>query len=523
MLTRNLLLVKRSGDKIVPRFIEASGKHRELAEVLIATYTNSLGQRKRDIQSTIRQMEEETAMDFRIVRGLSSILETRCEFVQVSNMDPVAVRKLVFKAAAHEGTPRDDESRTRVIASVAQEIHVLPEQIESALYADLEENLQLISFSSPSINDLVTNYNLSLTQTLLFQCSRLTLTTRNWKGLFRALRGLGLMYAITREAGVYSVTVEGPLSTVRQTARYGTRLARLVPSIVSSDNWSVDAQIVERRRPDRVLHLRITSEKHGHYFAIGVPAQEEDFDSNVERDFARRFRAITSGWKITREPGPLVAGTTVMIPDFVFRKSSTEVFLEIAGFWTPEYLARKLEKTRLLEEVDFILAVDEKNVCEEIAGLPEYVNVIMYRGKVPLSPILKHLRTREEYIRRAHREQLKKSEIDIGVPAISLEDLARKLDVEPIVLLEHLKEAGTGDYVLIVDVLVSKSTLDSISEALAKRIKEGPLTLSGATDLIEKLGGTSCTRILDHLGYHTDWSSLDVDKALVTKVTDIES
>lgn len=44
-----------------------------------------------------------------------------------------------------------------------------------------------------------------------------------------------------------------------------------------------------------------------------------------------------------------------------------------------------------------------------------------------------------------------------------------------------------------------------VETRLAKRVEEGPLTLREATELVDGLGGSRPTRILEHLGYAITW------------------
>ena len=81
--------------------------------------------------------------------------------------------------------------------------------------------------------------------------------------------------------------------------------------------------------------------------AVGVdddaPGREEpSFDSMVEAHLYKEHRALeqqgyTHGWRLQREPDPLLAPGIVLIPDFAFVRGDTRVFMEIAGFWSPTY------------------------------------------------------------------------------------------------------------------------------------------------------------------------------------------
>jgi hypothetical protein len=61
--------------------------------------------------------------------------------------------------------------------------------------------------------------------------------------------------------------------------------------------------------------------------------------------------------------------------------------LEIAGFWTPDYVRRKLEASREARLPNLILCVDsDRNVSA--GGLPEDARVIRYRRSVDAREVL---------------------------------------------------------------------------------------------------------------------------------------
>ena len=77
----------------------------------------------------------------------------------------------------------------------------------------------------------------------------------------------------------------------------------------------------------------------------------KEFDSSIEAQFYEEFSALvreghTAGWQIEREPEALaLPGLNLLyIPDFAFYRGDLKVWLEIIGFWTPDYRVRKLEK-----------------------------------------------------------------------------------------------------------------------------------------------------------------------------------
>jgi len=130
-------------------------------------------------------------------------------------------------------------------------------------------------FAPPGPRELIQQYNLSLTQTLLFKAVSLEFTAGgNYQRIFRRLKYLGLMYNVEQVGGLYRVFVDGPVSLFKMTERYGTSLAKLLPSIVEAREWRLKAYILggERQAP-KLVELELDSDKVKEL--LKVPAAEE--------------------------------------------------------------------------------------------------------------------------------------------------------------------------------------------------------------------------------------------------------
>ena len=79
----------------------------------------------------------------------------------------------------------------------------------------------------------------------------------------------------------------------------------------------------------------------------------------------------------------------------------------VVGFWTPEYLGRKIAKLNSIAGIDMIIAADESLACSKLERLKGRALVIYYKKEVPMKPIIEHLREREASIFREQVERLK--------------------------------------------------------------------------------------------------------------------
>lgn len=148
------------------------------------------------------------------------------------------------------------------------------------------------------------------------------------------------------------------------------------------------------RQMDRLgnrFELLIVDEVH-HFTGDPIfPSSEpRRFDSSLEERFARDFARLARDWVIIREPEPVDAGGRLFFPDFAVHPRldpSRRWFVEIVGFWTPEYIANKLERLRRARISNLVLCIDaERNVAD--SDVPSNAAVVRYRRRVDAAKVL---------------------------------------------------------------------------------------------------------------------------------------
>ena len=109
--------------------------------------------------------------------------------------------------------------------------------------------------------------------------------------------------------------------------------------------------------PRDLLHYTLTSAARlvSHY------PRSSEFDSLLEEAFFKRWVGLETPWTLEREVEVIDLKGTVFLPDFALRHPDRRtIYVEIVGFWHPNYLKRKLEKVRRAGLPDLILAVSER-------------------------------------------------------------------------------------------------------------------------------------------------------------------
>ncbi|ELY54122.1 hypothetical protein C491_20052 [Natronococcus amylolyticus DSM 10524] len=499
MLTKDLLRVSRAGGGYHPQF--ASREHRPLAARVIGTYQGHVGESRGELEGALTDLEPD-ADHFKLVRGFSALLEREATFGTDAEIDPERARRATFEAAEAVGVVTGAE-REAALARAADGLGLSPDALERALYADLEERQVLEGVDSRwDPDDLVAQYNLSLAQTALFDATELRVRSSDPKALVSAIKRLRLMYEIRKTGDANEtdlsdreVVVTGPTHLFRATRRYGTRFARLLRTVAKADEWRLEATINDRGT-ERILELTDADPVR---VPDADPVADVSFDSGVEADFAGRFSSLDLDWELVREPEPLETGTRVMIPDFAFDYSHGDfrVFFEIMGFWTPEYVEKKLGQLSELEDVELVVAVDESlGVGEEIAARD--FRAITYSGSVRLKDVRDVLREYERQLVADSAAALPE-ELRPDADVRTLEELAADRGVSE----DALADVAFPEHELVGRTLIRPSVLEELAEEL-----EAGISLSEAESVLERYGVDDSSAVLSKLGYRVEWEGL---------------
>ncbi len=166
MLTSDLLVTKSYKGKIEPAYATLDQENIEISGSVINLFQEHVGKTYGELIEEIEGIEE---IDYRLIRGLTQILERRCIIGQDSMVEPITARKKVFEEC--KGAVTDIIERKEVIDRVASKLSIEPSELENALWADQEEKLIIKEFKTITPENLLKQYNLSLTQTLLFKAT----------------------------------------------------------------------------------------------------------------------------------------------------------------------------------------------------------------------------------------------------------------------------------------------------------------------------------------------------------------
>ncbi len=502
MLTSDLLVVKTSKGKIEPVYALLDQDNLEIATSIIDVFQDHVGKTYGELAEELEGIEE---INFRLIRGLAQILERRCVIEADSAIDPLAARKAIFEES--KGFVTDGVERRRILDEVARKLSIEPADLEKALWADNEGNLVVKDFQPIAPEDLLKQYNLSLAQTLLFRATSMEIEIEdNFQQVFRKIKQLGLIYSI-QDGKIF---LEGPTSLFKLTERYGSAFAKLLPTIMGSSRWSLKASISRKTfKGKRIYEFSLDHTKR-YLFGPESETSEVGFDSVIEKEF---YQLSFNDWTVRREPAVLKSGEYAFIPDFSLERNGSRIYVEIVGFWTPEYLKHKIQKfNQLKERESMILLVNQNLSCTGSEFQSD--NLLFYDRKIPHLEIIKILRRYEEEQHAEDVAKLKDIEISFGgdTEVVNLDEVAERYGVGLEALKEVIRDQNKSDPTLIGDQLVSMQVLGAIRDELA-----GVKRHEDALQIFKNHGIKAHGQALSLLGYKVKWTGLDPENAEIVE------
>lgn len=403
MLPTELLINRQNGETIIPKRLPINSEICAIATELIVCFQNAVGSTQGELDRQLSELEGDSP-DYRLKRGLAHILKSSfCTFEVVSPLEPKELRQRVFTLAAQSvSSPQASQATLEKLSiTLSQELNheVLPAQIRTGLYADLQENRILTQFDDPAPEALLHRYNLSQVQGIFYRASHITLNAhRNvpgeYKLLFRYLKLFGLMTYIEGDADHgFTITIDGPASLFKASTRYGLAIAKLLPALLHVTKWSLTAILQTRDPYSGTMKTGRFSLNDNCGLVTHYPPGKH-YDSMVEASFANRWDSQKTDWVLEREVDLIPLPGSVMIPDFRLVHPDGRVFLlEIIGYWRPEYLQKKFSQVRRAECDNLIIAISERLNLEKagvkVGNLP--AQVVWFKDKLSPKAVLEVL------------------------------------------------------------------------------------------------------------------------------------
>jgi predicted nuclease of restriction endonuclease-like RecB superfamily len=398
MLTSELVKprISRRRGMVKVDWLDANNPHwKQTAAELIALFARHVD-KPRQTWNEALEAYLGARVDYTVVRGLAKVLEDSAEFsVRETVVEPTILRRRLFEQGPAFAQADLFRSQTRgaMIDALADELGFSVAQLETALFSDRPAEHLLIDVGRSWIPDsLIGRYNLELARGVLYWSDQMQVEIHDsYKDFWKFVKLFKLMFwATPLPGGGYHVDLDGPISPfVQATTRYGRQFAAFLPALLLCERWKMQASVRPpgSRKPAKYA-LDPKSALSSHFKRSG------EFDSRLEADFAAdfadKFGSKRGKWLLSREDEVILLGDTVMIPDFALthKKTGQRVLIELVGFWTKEYLRRKVDKVRAAQRRDLLLLVYEgvnlsKDRLEDIPG-----EVLYFKNKPVLKDVM---------------------------------------------------------------------------------------------------------------------------------------
>ena len=362
MLPESEIPFRIVGGRVLPHFLDA--RDGPWLRVLMEEIDRFRAKPVRELVGRLRQPLPCATPPFKLRAAIAVLLRLWKSELE-AKVPPEKVREILFCVAAAQA----QVDRSGAFDAAAQALGVAPADIERALYADLPgEKLVCAPASIPSANEIALRTNQLILRSLLFHARRVRIKAEGaTRPLVRQAKLRGLLCSVT-DGTPPILDLSGPFTVFRHTLLYGRALGELIQFLPHCAHFKLRADCVLRER-----------EAGDPIFPAENPAA---YDSKLEERFARDLKRATPDWDLVREPQPVSAGSTLIFPDFLLRHRlcpQRRFFVEIMGFWSADYIARKLALLRESGLRNLILCVDEARGDDP---LPPDARVVRFRRRI---------------------------------------------------------------------------------------------------------------------------------------------
>lgn len=394
MLTGDLLRVRTRKSALVPSFLDPSDPLvQDDAEWLVELVRDGLlrAATRGELDATVAS-EAQVRADHKVLKGLAKVLFDRASFDVEAPVPPAELRMKVFLEAAKRGPlalsggPLGRTTADDVLADLSAELGLAPAAIRAGLYADRKEEQRVVECDLPDAAGLVARYNTALVQSVLLKATGVEVVLEAPKAarvrqLLRYVKFHQLIHTAWREGEALHLKIDGPVSVLSQSTRYGMKLATFFPAVLLQEKWRLTADI-QWPRGKKTLELDEGCGLVSHF------ADRGGYTTREAEWFRERFEALGCDWSLEEGATPLdLGGRAVVMPDFTFRCGKRVGHLEIVGYWRKDYLQRRVELLKKHGPGNLILAVSRKLVADDSALEGFEGEVVTFAQVVPAAQV----------------------------------------------------------------------------------------------------------------------------------------
>ncbi len=391
MFPAELMVVRRAQDGTL-RPLMIAPDHIDIAKKVIEIYRSSTGRTRKEISKDIVSIEY-GMRNPKIVRGLAILMDRLSTFRNISRINSKELRSFLFQL----GPAVSPEERQEKIALAAEHFSVSPQDIEDAIYGDMDSENVLDQCPSITPEDLNRRYNLEQLTTLIYKAKFIEVSgLNNWYRFISIIKRQGLVFEAQGNP-LSSVRIDGPNSVFNNMERYGSSMARAVEKLTAFPEWKLHADVEIKNRIYSV-----------------------DLDSSISY-----YLPETSIEEEEAIPAPIVIGTRVFFPTRIINVNGQNVYVDVVYHMSPEAIKKRDE---------MIKASGIKWITAVIGECKKFQGILCFRNRVDWDIII--AKASEEYP--AATDDLKE-EIDSLYPNTeAILDLLERRSIP----ISHLEKIG---------------------------------------------------------------------------------
>ena len=359
MLTKDLLRYRIKNGKVIPLLINVDSKDLQLlAKQLLAEYDLEKNIARNKLNKNLDPILN-TCGDIKLSKGINKILQDKSEFVSISNEKIIEERAKLFYDAS-----KTIENNDNIIDYKTYQKIIFSENSffnnRRAIYSDLPENdiLHNIKINKNPIS-LLQRYNCTLIQSLLIYSQQLKLNIqipepKEMRKFLRYLKFFRLMASIKCEnKKSFSMNIDGPLSVLENSQKYGLQLASFFPVICFLKNWKLTAELKLKNKLYKLSLSNIDNIKsHWRKLSSYIP---EEFSL-----FEKLFNEKSKEWKIIESKDFINYGKqNIIFPDYTFKNRGNKiVHLELFHRWHYSQLINRLSDFKKFNNNSYFIGID---------------------------------------------------------------------------------------------------------------------------------------------------------------------
>lgn len=365
--------------RLAPHYLTA--RDEPWVAALLEEHAASVGCRRSELLERLREPLRVAAPAAKL-QLVIEVLDALGRNRTTSSVPPKEARLRTFVAAA------SSSSRAHALAEAAAALGVTSSEVEAALFADLRGERRVSAMPEWLCpRSLILEANLALVVAFMRRAAAVRIAARDEaRALIRHARRGGLICVPSLVPGtdVITLDVSGPFALFRHTSVYARSLASLVLRAARYDEFELAARCALGVGPGLSTLVVRSGDP------ISTRREVADFDTRLEARLARDLARITSGWELDATPQLFEQDGQLASPDLAMirrRSPHRRCFLEIIGYWTNDYLSRKLERVQI-DGSPLLLCVDVQRQCGE-GELPPHPAILPYTKRLDASDVLR--------------------------------------------------------------------------------------------------------------------------------------